>query len=118
MRQSTLAVGLKMQASAELASTLKEQREVSDLLCRKNSPNSKIMFLSDFAESFDDAVDVLYTFLVGDLSGEEVLADAKMKAEAHDVSRWSSAAQSSSDHVHSGLEKEKAIGLWRNQTDA
>lgn len=116
MRQSPLAAGLKMQADAELASTLKEQHEVSKILCTDTSSLYKIMMLSDFAENYDVAVDELYTFLAGDIVSENVLADVKARAVEHDVNRWSSTRQASSEHVHTGLKKEEVVALWGNST--
>lgn len=117
MRTSPLVDGLKMQADAEMTSTLQEQREVSELICTRASSNYKIMLLSDFAENYDEAVDELYTFLAGDVAAEDVLVDAKTRAVAHDVSRWSSAQQSSSKHVHTGPKKEEVVALWSDLND-
>jgi len=117
MRRAPLTVGLKMQADAAMDTTLKEQREVSESICKDASSDQKIMLLSDFAEKYDDAVDDLYTFLAGDLADRKVLADAKVKAEAHDVNRWSSARLSSNKHVSGDDKKDSIASLWSNLTD-
>jgi len=115
MRNARVTQGLRMQSGRALVTTLKEQREVAELICTKNPAQYRAMLLNEFSDNYDDAVAELYNFLAGGLVTDEVIAAAKLRAGEHDVKRWSEDRKNKNEHVHVGVQKEEVIALWTSQ---
>ena len=109
-----------MQSRADLASTLKDQREVSKRVCK--TQQKKIMLLGDFDAGFENAVSEVSSSLPGGLVGEDVIADFKGRAKARDLKTWSAKKKAErlyQNHVNQGTQKERqAVALWQSHPTA